>query len=84
MISAKSAEGDGMAPHWWVPVKASDAKARKNEVRTKLPQSASLHSFWKTPDGTQLYAVIKSNELTDADLDGIGANGDPIQLEDVD
>jgi hypothetical protein len=72
-----------MAPHWWVPVKASNANARRNEVKTKLPHSASLHSFWKTPDGTQLYAVIKSDELTDDVLNGIGANGDPIQLEDV-
>jgi hypothetical protein len=72
-------------PHWFIPVKASDAKARKGEVDNALKKygNSSLQSFWKTPDGQQLYAIVNANELTHDMLRDIGANGKPIAVEDV-
>jgi len=73
-----------MAPHWWVPVKASDPKARKAEVGQVLPNySAKLNSFWQTPDGAQLFALIESDNVSHKLLVDIGANGKAIPIEDV-
>jgi hypothetical protein len=84
MIHAKSAEGDRMAPHWWVPVKASSPTQRKKDVGDALPKhSAALKSFWKTPDGDQLFALIKSEKVSHELLADIGANGRPIAIEEV-
>jgi hypothetical protein len=73
-----------MAPHWWVPVKASDPKGRKTEVDQMLPKySAKLNSFWKTPDGNQLFALIETDNVSHQLLVDIGANGKAIPIEDV-
>jgi hypothetical protein len=73
-----------MAPHWWVPVKASDPKARRTEVENVLPQySAKLSSFWQTLDGNQLFALIETDNVSHKMLVDIGANGKAMPLEDV-
>jgi hypothetical protein len=73
-----------MAPHWWVPIKASDPNARKQEVDEKLPQySAKLNSLWVTPDGNQLFALIETDNVSHKLLVDIGANGKAIPVEDV-
>ena len=74
-----------MPPHWFIPVKASDPKVRKKDVQDALGQhaGASLQSFWKTPDGNQLFALIQAQDLTHDMLRDIGANGKPIAVEDV-
>jgi hypothetical protein len=72
-------------PHWWIPVRASNAKTRKDDVDKALGKypGASLQSFWKTPDEQQLFAIVNANELTHDLLRDIGANGKPIPVEDV-
>lgn len=74
-----------MPPHWFVPIRSSDPKVRKKDVEDALSKrpGSSLQSFWKTPDGAQLYAVIQSNELNHDMLREIHANGRPIAMEDV-
>jgi hypothetical protein len=73
-----------MAPHWWVPVKASDPKGRKTQVDEALPKyAAKLNSFWKTPDGNQLFALIETDSVSHQLLVDIGANGKAIPIEDV-
>jgi hypothetical protein len=72
-------------PHWFIPVRASDPKKRKKDVDEAVSQhsGAKLQSFWKTPDGDQLFAIIQSNAVNHDLLREIGANGKPIALEDV-
>jgi hypothetical protein len=72
-------------PHWFIPVKASDPKARKKDVGDAVSKhaGANLQSFWKTPDGNQLFALIQANAVDHDLLRDIGANGKPIALEDV-
>ena len=74
-----------MPPHWFIPIRSSDPKARKKDVEHALANrpGSSLQSFWKTPDGAQLYAVIQSNDLSHDLLRDIHANGRPIAMEDV-
>jgi hypothetical protein len=71
-------------PHWWIPVKASDPKMRKGDVDTAVKKhGANLQSFWTTPDGEQLYALIEARQLDHDLLRDIGANGRPVPIEDV-
>jgi len=72
-------------PHWFIPVRASDPKGRKTDVEDALKKHAgtSLQSFWKTPDGAQLYALIQAQGVNHDLLRDIGANGKPIPVEDV-
>jgi hypothetical protein len=71
-------------PHWWIPVKASDPKRRKGDVENAVKgHGATLQSFWTTPDGEQLYALIAANQLDHNLLRDIGANGRPVPIEDV-
>jgi hypothetical protein len=74
-----------MPPHWFIPIKSSDPKDRKKSVEDVLANrpGSSLQSFWKTPDGSQLYALIQSQDLTHDMLRDMGANGRPIAVEDV-
>jgi hypothetical protein len=66
-------------------VRASDPETRKKDVEGALTKHAgsSLHSFWKTPDGKQLYALVNAKDLNHDLLRDIGANGKPIPVEDV-
>ena len=52
-----------MPPHWFIPIKASDPKQRKKDVQDGLGKhgGASLQSFWQTPDGAQLFALIQTD-----------------------
>lgn len=74
-----------MPPHWFIPVRASDPKARKQDVENALTKHAgsSLQSFWKTPDGNQLFALVQAQSLGHDMLRDLGANGKPIAIEDV-
>ena len=74
-----------MPPHWFIPVRASDPQARKQDVDDAVSKraGASLQGFWKTPDGNQLFALIQSNAVDHDLLREVGANGKPIALEDV-
>lgn len=74
-----------MPPHWWIPVKASDPKTRKKAIEDALAKSGSgkLRSFWQTPDGEQLYALIEAHGLDHDMLRDVGANGRPVPIEDV-
>jgi hypothetical protein len=73
------------APHWFIPVRASDPTTRRDDVDKALGKypGATLQSFWKTPDEQQLFAIVSGKELTHDILRDIGANGKPIALEDV-
>jgi hypothetical protein len=72
-------------PHWFIPVKASSPNERKRDVESALSKhgGASLQSFWKTPDGQQLFAFIQAENVSHGLLRDIGANGKPIAVEDV-
>ncbi|MEO8290611.1 MAG: hypothetical protein ABI649_06410 [Gaiellaceae bacterium] len=74
-----------MPPHWWIPVKASDPKVRKKDVEDALTRrgGSNLTSFWVTPDGQQLFALIQAEALDHDLLRDIGANGKPVAVEDV-
>jgi len=74
-----------MPPHWWVPVRGSVPPDRKREIKRALDQhgDAKLHSFWKSPDESQLYALIEADGLDHALLREIRANGRPMPVEDV-
>jgi hypothetical protein len=84
-IGGGNEKGAAVPPHWFIPVKASNPETRKGEVDKALRKygNSSLQSFWKTPDGAQLFAIVNANELTHDMLRDIGANGKPIAVEDV-
>ena len=74
-----------MPAHWFIPIRASDPKARKKDVEKALENrpGSTLQSFWRTPDGGQLYALVRSDDLTHDMLREMGSNGRPIAVEDV-
>jgi hypothetical protein len=53
-------------PHWWIPVKASDPKARKEEVRAIIEDEAGgiLEGFWEDEGGNRLYALAMNVDLS--------------------
>jgi hypothetical protein len=73
-------------PHWWIPVRGSDPGERRKKVEDALEkrQGGTVKSFWKTPDGEQLYALIEARQLDHDLLRDIGMNGRPVPIEDVD
>lgn len=72
-----------MPPHWFIPIRSSDPQKRKKDIEKAVKGRGSLQSFWKTPDGAQLYAVIQTNDLSHDLLRDMQANGRPIPIEDV-
>lgn len=67
--------------HWWIPIHPSKPEDRKKHVdKAAKRRRRRLHSFWKNPDGTQLYALVTADELDAEFLEEIGANGDPLEL----
>lgn len=70
-----------MPPHWWIPVKSSDADTRKKEVHDALEGKGTLNSFWEAQDGT-LYALVEDCQLDDALKDALKADkGKEIKLK---
>jgi hypothetical protein len=53
-------------PHWFVPVRSSDAKQRRTEVETAIQGHGKLGSFWRGSDGN-LYALINDCPTLDQD-----------------
>jgi hypothetical protein len=76
-------------PHHWIPLRSSNAKARKDEVekacddRKRDPDPPTLQSFWERKGGGQLYAIVQANKLDATFLNAIKKNGPVIEIEDV-
>ena len=69
-----------MPPHWFLPVRSSDCRARRGEVHRELRGNGQLRGFWKGADGN-CYALIFDCDLTDDLKDRIGAREPIVELE---
>jgi hypothetical protein len=69
-------------PHWWIPLKASDAKARKEEIRKIVEDEANgvLEGFWEDEDANRLYALAMDIDLTSDRQGRMRTDGPPIKL----
>lgn len=71
-----------MPPHWWIPLGASDANTRKEEVRVIVEDEAGgmLEGFWQDEVAKRFYALAMDVELTADRKQRLRTDGEPVKL----
>jgi hypothetical protein len=69
-------------PHWWIPLKASNAAERKEDVRKIVEDEGGgvLEGFWEDQDANRLYALAMDVDLTQDRKSRMQTDGQPIKL----
>jgi hypothetical protein len=71
-----------MPPHWWIPLQASNAKARKEDVRKIIEDEGGgvLEGFWENENSDRFYALAMDVDLTEDRKTRMRTDGQPIKL----